>query len=505
MESGLVGLRAELHKKRAEACKYGAGQKGLLKRDLEKQSKKTTSFHTSNAGVSARAERDREQLEEEKVTQEKARSILEKKAAMYERLHGGIEALEDDALNQRYLIDFQKKIVNEVLEKKKLRTVEKNRSKNQSEHEESNPDDYEASKEEEEWVEYTDAFGRTRECMKKDLPAMLEQDRELAKDINQDDTSGGPDLLSEDMRREIQRQKWEREEELNTLKKDLHYQDVLFDEARAHGAGYMRFSRDEKKRKEQMDLLNDLRAETKQAETAKASAASKKQKMLQLRLEKVRQRKRLKMGLPMIDDDKLKTPPASDDEEGNDDPIGSPAPPEILEKSCDSGLKERNIKANKSSVREWDLGKEGVTSVLSQEEWVDRQRKQRNSEFAPPSVYDSNKKCKYSKCETDEGSSSSNIHQEYFSSSSSCNVLSDRLYNQTGASQCSGQYKHSTNDSSGDCLREGRDPKFAPPSTFEYYGPSSVKGRNHHTKIHYTAMEESINKGIAHYRKLSNE
>lgn len=48
-----------------------------------------------------------------------------------------------------------------------------------------------------------------------------------------------------------------------------------------------------------MDLLKDLRAETQRAEATTAAAAAKKRKAMQARLEKVRQRKRLKMGLPM--------------------------------------------------------------------------------------------------------------------------------------------------------------------------------------------------------------
>lgn len=161
-------------------------------------------------------------------------------------------------------------------------------------------------------------------------------------------------------------------------------------------------------------------------------------------------------------------------------------------------------KAKKPHVREWDLGKEGVTSILSQEEWVDRQRKQRNNEFAPPSMYDSHKKCNYSQYKPDGGPSSSNIHQEHYSKSS-YDIQSDRLFSQTCESQGSSQLKNSSDDSGRDYLREGRNPKFAPPSTFEYYGPSAAKGRNHHAKIQYTAMEEAINKGIAHFRKMSDE
>ena len=62
------------------------------------------------------------------------------------------------------------------------------------------------------------------------------------------DSSGdekAPDLISEAGRRELLRQKWEKEEEENIKKSKLHYNDVLFDEARTHGAAFYGFSRDE--------------------------------------------------------------------------------------------------------------------------------------------------------------------------------------------------------------------------------------------------------------------
>ena len=35
------------------------------------------------------------------------RQVLERKAAMYDKIHQGIEVLEDDQLNQRFLVNFQ--------------------------------------------------------------------------------------------------------------------------------------------------------------------------------------------------------------------------------------------------------------------------------------------------------------------------------------------------------------------------------------------------------------
>lgn len=62
-----------MQKKRAEASKFGVGQKGIPRQDAAKQSRSAKSFNISNAGVIARAAKDREQIEEEKVTEEKAR------------------------------------------------------------------------------------------------------------------------------------------------------------------------------------------------------------------------------------------------------------------------------------------------------------------------------------------------------------------------------------------------------------------------------------------------
>ena len=44
---------------------------------------------------------------------------------------------------------------------------------------------YPASRPDEEWVEYTDALGRTRQCMKKDLKTLQRQDREMVRDEDQ--------------------------------------------------------------------------------------------------------------------------------------------------------------------------------------------------------------------------------------------------------------------------------------------------------------------------------
>lgn len=109
-------------------------------------------------------------------------------------------------------------------------------------------------------VEYTDCLGRTRTCLRKDLEYLKSKDAELRSSIDlkerggqilpeeeqealeekakresdknnekqEDDLSEQNELLSADMRREILRRQWEKEEDALRNKKDIHYQDILF-------------------------------------------------------------------------------------------------------------------------------------------------------------------------------------------------------------------------------------------------------------------------------------
>lgn len=98
-------------------------------------------------------------------------------------------------------------------------------------------------------VEYVDCLGRTRTCLRKDLEYLKSKDAELRSSIDlkerggqivqekeeeehtdepKDVLSEENELLSADMRREILRRQWEKEEEALRDKKDIHYQDILF-------------------------------------------------------------------------------------------------------------------------------------------------------------------------------------------------------------------------------------------------------------------------------------
>jgi hypothetical protein len=112
------------------------------------------------------------------------------------------------------------------------------------------------------------------------------------------------------------------------------------------------------------------------------------------------------MGLPILPADEEGHPGGHQDDAMEDDQE------ESIEDSVMAGLKDlrkaEEEKMRKTIVREWDVGKEGVSAakatdqdeykeqlkmtlerkVLSQDEWVSQKRQNRNNEFAPPSAYD---------------------------------------------------------------------------------------------------------------------
>jgi len=69
------------------------------------------------------------------------------------------------------------------------------------------------------------------------------------------------------------------------------FSDVLFDEARTHGAGYYRFSKDEVTRSVEQEELRELHKETDKARKVADAAKRKRKSALAARLKKVRDSK----------------------------------------------------------------------------------------------------------------------------------------------------------------------------------------------------------------------
>ena len=251
--SSLVDLKAEVFRKQQEAAFNKVHSGALRLKTREKVKNKDKIWSKQNAGLTTREKKD---LEIKDERQKRVASALEDKARLYDKLSSG-EAEHDG----RYLVNFNKT----------------NKLQNSSDEEDEfkyNLD--EPMNEGEKWIEYKDALGRTRMAMKKDLPELISRDKQLnvvpipQNDMNNTNNTNASNmsntedktLLSEDMRRELLRQKWEKEEEENLKKTKLHYKDVLFDEARTHGAAFYNFSRNETERASEMENLQEMHKET---------------------------------------------------------------------------------------------------------------------------------------------------------------------------------------------------------------------------------------------------
>ncbi|XP_045146068.1 coiled-coil domain-containing protein 174 [Echinops telfairi] len=178
--SSLVDLKAELFRKQEEFKQEKLLKDSGVSGKPKSTNKKPNIWSKQNAGVSNRAEKDAEQKLEEQKTLDKAREKLEEKAKLYEKMTKG--DFIDEEVEDMYLVDFTQKIID------KRREIDACGANSGSRKEEAREDDEETLSDRdipppqdpsEEWVDYVDSLGRSRRCMKKDLPHLLEMDKNL--------------------------------------------------------------------------------------------------------------------------------------------------------------------------------------------------------------------------------------------------------------------------------------------------------------------------------------
>ncbi|XP_060071646.1 coiled-coil domain-containing protein 174-like [Ylistrum balloti] len=381
--ASLVDLKAELYRKQEEFKQQKLKEKGSSYIRPKTSEKKNDIWSKKNTGVLERAKRDLEKKVEEENAFENSRKKLEEKARMYDRITEGSDIPEEDG-SKLYLVDFEKKVIDQMIDvREKDREARKREEENERRKQEeeilSKADIPPPANKEEEWVDYTDAFGRTRTCMRKDLKDLREKDRKTSdKRLNE-----MPTLLSEDMRREIQRQKWEDEAKAN-LNGPVHYSNVQFDEIRNHGTGFFQFSKTEEDRQKEMETLGDIRQQTLDERSRRERLKEKRKAMLDARLAKVKKRKQQIAGIISTEteeDIQLKEP-VSDHKEKT-----ATEEPKLL-------TRDVNINKNKPE-REWDKGKDRLfphPSATTEERYFEEKRGERQPEFAPPSFYYSDTK-----------------------------------------------------------------------------------------------------------------
>ncbi|XP_026713523.1 coiled-coil domain-containing protein 174 isoform X2 [Athene cunicularia] len=382
--SSLVDLKAELFRKQEEFKKEKLLKDAGIFTKPKTSNKKPSIWNKQNTGVANRAEKDAEQKAEEEHILDKSRKKLEEKAKLYEKMTKG--DFPDEETEDLYLVDFTQKIIDKQHEVQELYQSEaaQKSSEKDADDEETQPEVEIPPPEDpdEEWVDYVDFLGRSRRCMKKDLPSLLKMDQELQ------GKRQGPDgntLLSEDMRRELQRQQWEKEEE-EALRKPMgpiHYEDIRENEARQLGVGYFAFSRDKELRHKQRATLDMLREQTLDQRTKREQLKEKRKAALDARLSKLRARKIKKLREAGLEEEAEKL--ENGEVKGVTDEPEAPRVTAASRKVEVVIQERRDTKPGVPYVREWDKGKELMFGQWSKKQ--EELRDERDPEFAPPSDY----------------------------------------------------------------------------------------------------------------------
>ncbi|XP_062356786.1 coiled-coil domain-containing protein 174 isoform X4 [Cinclus cinclus] len=389
--SSLVDLKAELFRKQEEFKKEKLLKDAGVFAKPRTSNKKPSLWTKQNTGVVNRAAKDVEEKAEEQDILDKSRKKLEEKAKLYEKMTKG--DFPDEETEDLYLVDFTQKIIDkqhEVQELHQSEAVGKSlSSERDSDEEEAQPEADIPPPEDpdEEWVDYVDFLGRSRRCMKKDLPSLLKMDQELQGKRCEPD---GNTLLSEDMRRELQRQQWEKEEE-EALRKPMgpiHYEDIRENEARQLGVGYFAFSRDQELRHKQRATLDMLREQTLDQRNKREQLKEKRKAALDARLSKLRARKIQKLREAGLEEEAEKLENGVEMKDSIVPLLTEPEPPRVTAASRKVEViiqERRDTKPGVPYVREWDKGKELMFGLWEKKQ--EELRDERDPEFAPPSDY----------------------------------------------------------------------------------------------------------------------
>lgn len=184
---------------------------------------------------------------------------------------------------------------------------------------------------------------------------------------------------------------------------------------------------------------------------------------------------------------------------------------------------KRREKKRLQHIRPWDKGKEGVKvhREYTQEEWVEKKRKERPSEFAPPTAFQKRSMGKSDK----DGADTQEDKSLYFSTKKSGNAnksenskrglnpykrnaspeLRTPIVNELSDdddSRYQGGSRNDDSDSDSGSDR-GRGVEIAPPPTFDYYGPSGSK--KHKPEKRKTNIEDSIAAGLNYLREQTEQ
>ncbi|GBP15213.1 Coiled-coil domain-containing protein 174 [Eumeta japonica] len=531
----LLSLKAELLKKQEEVLE----KKQLPQNKLENFKPHLPQKTEKNDKPEKKSFRDnlKEVDTDELEACRKSKTALEKKAQLYEHLADSAGTSE---LEGRFLIDFNLKKKQEP-------------SKSPS----PEPEDVsftvdEALEVNGDWMEFTDCLGRTRKCLKTDLELYKKRDQELMKsmkkyeEIYENDSEDKKPKIDIEKPELVQktndylqslREKWEqKEQELLAKDKDIHYQDLLFDEARLHGVSYYSFSTDETERRKQMAELIKTREETLKAQHEAEERRKKRDELIEARVAAARARRRVRAGLPPEDpNEKQKDYTACLLEFLTQQKNEADSKAKELERKEREEKEKERQKQREAFVREWDIGKEKLLEdekkfrLMTQEEYVEQERSRRIEEFAPlkstrnkDRKSDRNFDSKGNALESNKDESSTtktwadvrpeadsktqyNIEEDnpnkglYFSSNTK--LIRDNVYKNFVRPQdpvlIVNELDVGNMDMSDKAVKrkaETSSAEIPPPPTFDYYGPVSKQSRSH--MPFHSNLQEAFEQGV---------
>lgn len=496
------------------------------------------------------------QIEEDQEMLVKSKKILEAKAKLYDRMTNSGGSLNSD---DTCLVQFNKKKQDD------RQPIESSESDSDDHYNnESDQDDDGDGK----WTEYTDCLGRTRKCLKEDVEFFKKKDRDLAetakqrsnnqndeikktpwiidtkgddtsvdlpvyKSTNDDDTMS---MMSEASKMEKMRIQWETTELDNLNRDQIHYQDVLFDEARTHGVGYYGFSTDMDERRKQQKILEEEREKTLDEQKKREEVRLTREKIIADRVFAAKNRQRARLGLPALLREEFE-----ESEKGNDKSEQKPEADQKQKKKDEKKLKKKEKlekereEKRQHHVRPWDHGKDGIDNVpsrssafdddddddnvaewkyeaekpepMSQEQWNELQRAQRNPDFAPPSTESFNRfttiKSKHFASPPPPPST------ESFNRFTTIKPKPIKRRNETAVNNMFNEPIRNELDGNdfpldeNDAANKRRRAEIAPPPTFDYYGPTS--GSRPKVKSKNADLSDSIEAGLRFLREKSDK
>lgn len=542
-----MSLKAELLRKQNEVNQAKSRQAAnpFVPRSFEKPKPLPESKPASSSIKNAIELEDNEQLD-------RSRKILEAKSKFYDRMTASGGAVNTD---DNCLVMFNAK--------KQAEKV----AVSSSEESDSDDDKYD-DEESEDWVEYTDSLGRTRKCLRSDLEFFKKRDETLARDFgdrkeekvdsspprslnndkpqaedDQSDSESEDELLKTGRQIQQMRDQWEQQESENKDKEFVHYQDVLFDggllnyfssrtililvfnslptEARTHGVSYFQFSKDAEERAKQQKELDSVRKATLTAQKDREEQRNARERIIAERVLAAKNRQRARLGLPPLEKVEVTEPSTV---ESSDEAAKKSAEP-----SEEEAMKELE---RKSHLRPWDEGKEGTSHLvpkkvaeekeweykghrepMSQGEWNEKKRDERNAEFAPTNALNKSPPKRHKKKQFGQDSPvKSNFTPSAAPSEEAVVEVEEEeeerpgLYFTTKKKLKRRNYQpEDTETSFPSSSGRGDGPEIPPPPTFDYYGPPLLGLSKKLKTDSGPALETSIEAGLKFLRNQTDK